>query len=176
MKKSRIIQIVGLSNSGKTQLILDMIKIFEKQNLSVAAVKSAKGHTSSSSGKDSDKFISQGAISSTISFSNVTQITTTKKNTLSELIRSIQSLSEPDIILVEGFKRDGYDKILVWSEDFKENIDLFNLSNLKLVYCQKVKYNKYLAELEKLEKSLSTAVLSDTFDIYTYLIDNRTED
>ncbi|MCK4897015.1 MAG: hypothetical protein KAS47_09405, partial [Candidatus Heimdallarchaeota archaeon] len=85
-------------------------------------------------------------------------------------------MSQPDIILVEGFKREGYDKIIVWSEDFKENIDLFNLTNLKLVYCQKVKYNKYLAELEKLEKSLSTAVLSDTFDIYTYLIDNRTED
>ncbi len=176
MKKSRIIQIVGLSNSGKTKLILDMIEVFEKHNLSVATVKSAKGHALSSSDKDSDKFISQGAISSAISFSNVTQITTTRKTTLSELIRNIQSLSEPDIILVEGFKREGYEKILVWSEDFKENIDLFNLANLKLVYCQKVRYNKYLVDLIKLEENLSTVVLSDIFDIYSYLIDNRTED
>lgn len=176
MKKSRIIQIVGLSKSGKTSLILDMIKVFEKQNLSVATLKSARGHTSSSSGKDSNKFLTQGAISSTISFSNVTQITTTKKTTLTKLIRNIQTLSEPDIILVEGFKREGYDKILVWSEDFEENINLFNLTNLKLVYCQKVKYNKYLTDLKKLEKSLSTTVLSDTFDIYSYFINNRTED
>ena len=176
MNKSRIIQIVGLSNSGKTKLILDMIEVFNKHNISVATVKSAKDHTLKSSDKDSDKFISQGAISSTISFSNVTQITTNKKTTLSELLRNIQSLSQPDIILVEGFKREGYDKIIVWSEDFKENIDLFNLTNLKLVYCQKVKYKKYLTDLEKLAKSLSTTVLSNTFDIYSYLIDNSTED
>ena len=176
MKKSRIIQIVGLSKSGKTSLILDMIQVFEKQNLSVATLKSARGYTSSSSSKDSDKFLTQGAISSTVSFSNATQITTTKKTTLSELIRNIQTLSEPDIILVEGFKREGYDKILVWSEDFKENIDQFNLTNLKLVYCQKVKYNKYLTDIKKLEKNLSTAVLSDVFDIYSFLINNIKED
>jgi molybdopterin-guanine dinucleotide biosynthesis protein B len=113
MNKSRIIQIVGLSNSGKTSLILDMIKIFEKQDLSVATVKSARGHTISSSDKDSDKFITQGAISSTISFSNITQITTNKKTPLLEILRNIQSLSEPDIILVEGYKNEEYDKILV---------------------------------------------------------------
>ncbi|MCG3224270.1 MAG: molybdopterin-guanine dinucleotide biosynthesis protein B [Candidatus Heimdallarchaeota archaeon] len=177
MKKSRIIQIVGLSNSGKTTLILDMIKIFTKQNLSVATIKSARNHTSVSSGKDSDMFLTQGAMSSTISFSNVTQITTTKKTTLSELIGDIQSLSEPDIILVEGFKgEEGYDKILVWSEKFKENIDLFNLTNLKLVYCQKDRYNTYSIALKKLEKSQSTVVLSDPFDVYSYIINNRIED
>ncbi len=172
MKKSRIIQIVGLSNSGKTTLILDMIKIFAKQNLSVATIKSARDHTSVPSGKDSDIFLTQGAISSTISFSNVTQITTTKKTSLSELIGDVQSLSEPDIILVEGFKREGYDKILVWSEKLKENIDLFNLTNLKIVYCQKDRYNKYSVALKKLEKNLLTVVLSDPFDIYSYIINN----
>ncbi len=175
MNKSRIIQIVGLSNSGKTSLILDMIKVFEKQNLSVAIVKSARGHTSISSGKDSDKFLTQGAISSTISFSNVTQITTTKKTSFSELLGDIQSLSEPNIILVEGFKRESYDKILVWSEDFEENIDLFNLTNLKLIYCQKDKYNTYSEDLKRLEKNLSTVVLFDMSDICSYIINNNTE-
>jgi len=175
MKKSRIIQIVGLSNSGKTTLILDMMKVFEKQNLSVATVKSARGHTSSSSGKDSDKFLTQGAISSTISFSNVTHIITTKKVTLSELIRNIQSLSAPNIILVEGFKREIYDKILVWSEDFEENIDLFNLTNLKLIYCQKDKYITYSEDLKRLEKSLSSIVLFDTTNICSYILDNNNE-
>ncbi|MHA1201917.1 MAG: molybdopterin-guanine dinucleotide biosynthesis protein B [Candidatus Heimdallarchaeaceae archaeon] len=175
MKKSRIIQIVGLSNSGKTTLILDMIKVFKKQNLSVATVKSARDYSSVSSDKDSDKFLTQGAISSTISFSNVTQITTTKTTSLSELIEGIQSLSEPDIILVEGFKREDYDKIIVWSENFPENIDLFNLTNLMLVYCQKDKYNTYSAVLKKLEINLSTVVLSDPLDIYSYIKNNRTE-
>lgn len=176
MKKSRIIQIIGLSNSGKTSLILDLIKISKKQNLSVATIKSARSHISSSSGKDSDKFLTHGALSSTISFSNVTQITTTKKSTLSEILRNVQSVSNPDIIFVEGFKMEGYDKLLVWSEDFKENIDLFNLTNLKLVYCQKEKYNTHSEELKKLEKTLSTVVLLDTYDVYSFIINNRTED
>lgn len=176
MKKSRIIQVVGLSNSGKTSLILDMLKLFEKQNLSVATIKSARGHTISSSDKDSDKFLTQGAISSTVSFSNITQITTNKKTPLFELLKNIQSLSDPDIILVEGYKDEEYDKILVWSEDFKENITLFNLANLKLIYCQKDKYNNHSEDLKKLEKNLSTVVLFDTDDIYSYFVNNRTED
>ncbi len=176
MKKSRIIQIVGLSNSGKTTLILDMIKLFEKQNLSVAIVKSARGHNINSSDKDSDKFLAQGVISSTVSFSNITQITLNKKTPLFELLRNIQSLSKPDIILVEGYKNEKYDKILVWSEDLKDKIDLFNLTNLKLIYCQKGKYSTHSDELVKLEKSLSTAVLYDPGDIYSYIIENRTED
>jgi len=71
---------------------------------------------------------------------------------------------------------EGYDKLLVWSEDFKENIDLFNLTNLKLVYCQKEKYNTHSEELKKLEKTLSTVVLLDTYDVYSFIINNRTED
>ena len=175
MKKSRIMQIVGLSNSGKTTLILDMIKLFEKQNLSVAIVKSARGHNISSSDKDSDKFLAKGVISSTVSFSNITQITLNEKTPLFELLRNIQSLSKPDIILVEGFKNEEYDKILVWSEDLKDKIDLFNLTNLKLIYCLKSKYSDYSEELAELEKSLSTVVLYDLSDIYSYIIENRTE-
>ena len=85
-------------------------------------------------------------------------------------------MSEPDIILVEGYKNEKYDKILVWSEDFEENIDLFNLANLKLIYCQRDKYNDHSEDLKKLEKSLSTAVLCNPEDIYSFFINNRKED
>ncbi|MBY9001465.1 MAG: molybdopterin-guanine dinucleotide biosynthesis protein B [Candidatus Heimdallarchaeota archaeon] len=160
MSSSKIMQIVGLSNSGKTKLILDLINFLEKLNISVATIKSAKNNKYDYSNKDSERFLINGAIGSSVSFSNVTQIYTKIDVSLSDLINTLQSLVNPDIIIIEGYKKEAYDKILVWSDELEDNLDLFNLSNLKLVYCQKEQYKQHIQELTELEEKLSTKVVS----------------
>ena len=125
-----VIQVVGFSKAGKTTLITKIIKEFKSRNLKVSILKSAKNHQYTYSKKDSDIFLENGAKISTVVFQNAIQITTNNEMSVERLIEIVQLLQPSDLILLEGFKNEGYTKILIWTEETKNNLEAFNFSGL----------------------------------------------
>ncbi|MHA1685988.1 MAG: molybdopterin-guanine dinucleotide biosynthesis protein B [Candidatus Heimdallarchaeaceae archaeon] len=128
-----VIQVVGLSKTGKTTLITKIIKEFTSRDLKVNVIKSAKNHQYIYSGKDSDVFLKNGAKISTVVFQNAIQITTESEVSVKRLIEIAQLLQPSDLILLEGFKSENYPKILIWTEETKNNLELFNFAGLLYV-------------------------------------------
>lgn len=127
---SKVIQIVGLSKSGKTTLINELITECTKQGISVCVIKSAKNHKFYYSNKDSDLFLKHGAEMSVVAFKDAIQLTIPKVLELKDLIEITQNIGKTDLIIIEGFKKMPYPKVLIWSEEVKKDIDKFNLEGL----------------------------------------------
>ncbi|MCK0473416.1 molybdopterin-guanine dinucleotide biosynthesis protein B [Halalkalibacter sp. APA_J-10(15)] len=130
----RVLQVVGFSNSGKTTL---MRKILErcKEELAwnVATIKH-HGHRGerlydSREAKDSDRHLKAGAIMTVVEGGG--DLILHKQNhveSLEQTIKLLQSL-EADFILVEGYKRECYPKVVI----LKGNEDQHMLSQMENV-------------------------------------------
>ena len=105
-------------------------------------------------------------------FENITQINFKEQFQLNRLVKDFSEMYNPDVILIEGFKKEQYPKLLFWKEDIlEENID-FN--TIKFLYCDIVKYkdNKEIIEgfVEKYNVLFSTEIEKTILDILNYLI------
>ncbi len=119
-----IIQVIGYSQSGKTTLITELVKLLKKENISSLTIKSARSHPYEYSTKDSDKFLESGAQTSVVIFSNVTQISSNQQLNVEVVIEASEKLSDFDIVLIEGFKELKYPKILVFSEKIPDTTEI----------------------------------------------------
>ena len=116
MKKcSQILCIYGAQNSGKTYLITQLIKILTKQQYKVATIKHVhhKDFTVDTPGKDSFAHKRAGANTVVISAKKETSYILDREQSLEEIIRTIELIKSPDIILAEGFKQAKFKKIRV---------------------------------------------------------------
>lgn len=165
MKKPRIFQIVGLSNSGKTSVAITLTNLLKERNFKVGTIKSAKHHAFDISNKDSDRFLNEGSFVSTVSFSDATQISVRDKLSINEVIEVMNSLSDLDFIIIEGYKREDFDKILVWSPDLLSNIDNFNFSGLKAIFCRVEDSELASSELSQLVDKHSVRIYTDVAKI-----------
>ena len=109
-----VICFVGSSNSGKTTLIEKVIRLLTKMGYKVATVKHThKNFSMDAEGKDSRRHKSAGAktviLSSPEQFSVVSD--TSSELTIDDVLEKF--VSDADILIVEGFKRDTYPKIEV---------------------------------------------------------------
>jgi molybdopterin-guanine dinucleotide biosynthesis protein B len=107
--------IAGWKNSGKTTLMVRLISVFAACGLRVAAVKHAHhGFDVDHEGRDSFRYRAAGAgvvaVSSPARFAIMTELRDRPEPALADLIRHIEGA---DIILVEGFKREGHPKLEV---------------------------------------------------------------
>ena len=111
------IYIVGKSNSGKTTLVLKLIKELKQRGFSVAAIK--HGHHAGefdSPGKDSWRMAEAGAtavgfISSKRTFM---QIKTEKETALHDLMKNFHGF---DVVIIEGYKTADVPKIEIVRKD-----------------------------------------------------------
>lgn len=134
-----ILQIVGFKNSGKTTLMSHTIKLLKAHDLTVATVKHhgqyqqdfqdddialQKDHV------DHMKHFHAGADQSIVQ-GHVYQQTVTRieKQSLEEIINESVTI-DSDIILVEGFKNAGFDKVVVYTNE-NERQALAKLSNVQ---------------------------------------------
>ncbi|OLS32845.1 MAG: Molybdopterin-guanine dinucleotide biosynthesis adapter protein [Candidatus Heimdallarchaeota archaeon AB_125] len=136
MTQPKILQIIGYSDSGKTSLVKLLLEKLSEMNYSCATIKSARTHTYHLTNKDSDEFIKAGSNFSAVMFENITQITLKEQVSLNRLIKEFSNNSELDLILIEGFKKEKYPKLLIWTKGiFEEPIDFsttrFLYSNFK---------------------------------------------
>ena len=113
-----ILQIVGFKDSGKTTLLQQSITFLKSQGYHIVTIKH-HGHekddiTLQSSNVDHMKHFEAGADQSIVQGSAYQQ-TVTRRNqpSLEQLIKEGVTISY-DVILVEGFKNEDYDKIVVY--------------------------------------------------------------
>ena len=111
---SAVIAVVGLSNSGKTRVATNLIRILTARGYRVAAVKhSPHGHQPDRPGTDSALLFGAGAAK--VIVSSPERMTTFQRTsgdaTLDEIVGSIDS--GYDLVVVEGFKGSSVPKVLV---------------------------------------------------------------
>ena len=111
--KPKIITIVGKSNSGKTTLLEKLITCLTGRGYKIGSVKHAHdGFEMDKEGKDSWRHRKAGARATLVITQDKVAIVKDDKTSYSEKMRSY--LSDMDIILAEGFKRQNFPKIEVF--------------------------------------------------------------
>ena len=111
--KTRIITIVGKSNSGKTTLLEKVIALLTDKGYKIGSVKHAHdGFEMDKEGKDSFRHRKAGASATLVITEN--KIAMVKDDTTSYIEKMQSYLSDMDIILAEGFKKQNLPKIEVF--------------------------------------------------------------
>ena len=116
-----VVGIVGWKNSGKTTLVVELVRLLTARGLKVATVKHAHHEFDiDQPGKDSYRHREAGAsdviVASGARWAQVHELRGSPEPELADLLPRISPGT--DIVLVEGFKRDPHDKIEVVPPDF----------------------------------------------------------
>jgi molybdopterin-guanine dinucleotide biosynthesis adapter protein len=130
----RIFQVVGYQNSGKTTIITKILNVLKANRVSAAVIKH-HGHGGKPDvyeQKDSARHIENGAIASIVEGDGRIILQAEKKEwTLEEEIQVLKCF-RPEIILIEGHKKESYPKLLIVKE--QEDIEsLMKLDNIKFI-------------------------------------------
>ncbi len=131
----KICGIVGLKNSGKTFLAQKIIKYFSDKKYLVASIKHAH-HDFNIDKPNTDSFLHRKSgsteviISSSKRWAKITELNKKREKNLNELVKE---LDKPDIVIVEGFKKDIHKKIEIINQNAKKDQYLF--PSLKNVFC-----------------------------------------
>ena len=118
----KIFGIIGLKNSGKTYFVKKIISKLILLDLKVASIKHAH-HDFDIDKPNTDSYMHRQAgseqviISSAKRWAKIFELKNSKEKTLSELI---EELDKPDIVIVEGYKKDNHLKI----EVIKDALDI----------------------------------------------------
>lgn len=132
--KPVIFQVVGYQDSGKTTVVSLLIKRLKTEGMRVVSIKH-HGHGGKPSvvqNKDSSRHLDSGALASLVEGEGSLLLQAEKPSwTLNEKIQLI-SFFNPDVILIEGSKRETFPKLLLLRK--KEDLGLIKLlSNIRIV-------------------------------------------
>lgn len=133
------LQIVGKKNSGKTTVILTLIRQLRKQGFRVAALKQTHHEiVMDTPGTDSFRFYEAGAEQVGLQGSQQFLWHERSSNHLNELIH--QQISKGiDILLIEGFKNEAFPKlVLLRPNDEIHDFSLFEVKGFATIYPAKV--------------------------------------
>jgi molybdopterin-guanine dinucleotide biosynthesis adapter protein len=109
-----VMQLVGYSNSGKTTLLTKLIPLLEQAGLRVGVIKHDGGHDFEidQAGKDTWRYREAGATLVAITSQTKTAIIEQRPLPLPSLVERMGAAGA-DLVLVEGFKREDYPKLLL---------------------------------------------------------------
>ncbi|MEI2666620.1 molybdopterin-guanine dinucleotide biosynthesis protein B [Rossellomorea sp. LJF3] len=110
-----VLQVVGFKNSGKTSLVCKMIEWATRSGISVSSCKH-HGHGGTPDGvKNTDSYFHQkaGAKISGVEGDGMLQLSISKPEWQLDDILSIYSHMKTELIIVEGYKRERYPKIVL---------------------------------------------------------------
>ncbi|WP_338472142.1 molybdopterin-guanine dinucleotide biosynthesis protein B [Niallia sp. XMNu-256] len=132
--KPFVFQFVGYQNSGKTTFVNTLLSQLKKFGVKTVTIKhhGHGGKPAIANEKDSTTHISSGAIASLVEGGGrlLLQIENSESS-LEDKIKLI-SITKPDLILIEGYKREAYPKAVFIRND--EDVDLLNdLKEIELV-------------------------------------------
>jgi len=122
MKEPFVIGMYGHSNTGKTNLIVDLIKHFKSKDLKVSSVKISNKKTRfDTPKKDSYRYCEAGSGLVVLSSGIETIILMNKKQSISEIIKIISILGDYDIVFVEGANDRKTPKIRLGDVEERDN-------------------------------------------------------
>ena len=130
----KIVGIVGWKDSGKTTIATKIINKLSSKNFRVASIKHAHhafdiDHENTDSFKHRSAGSSQVIVSSSKRWVKISELNNSKEKTLDELINQ---LSEIDIVIVEGFKKENHPKIEIIKND-NDNYLFGKIKNIKAI-------------------------------------------
>lgn len=104
----------GRSNSGKTTLLENLIPILEDRGLRVATIKQTHHDVSADAkGKDTWRHREAGADPVILSSDVETALFLGRKLSLDETVKLICGVVNPDVILIEGWKKESVAKVFL---------------------------------------------------------------
>ncbi|HHT9136654.1 MAG TPA: molybdopterin-guanine dinucleotide biosynthesis protein B [Candidatus Wunengus sp. YC60] len=121
--KVPVISIVGRSNSGKTTLIVKLVKELKSRGYKVATIKHSHHHFElDTEGKDSWLHTQAGADAVVVASQNMTGIIrqSPKAPPLTEIINTY--LQDVDIVVVEGYKTEAIPKVEVFRSEISTEL------------------------------------------------------
>ncbi|WP_195574372.1 molybdopterin-guanine dinucleotide biosynthesis protein B [Paenibacillus sp. 1001270B_150601_E10] len=163
MDAIKVLQVVGYKDSGKTTLIEKWIEGLSKANYLASVVKH-HGHGSPlalpPANTDSTRHFHAGALSSIAAGGGSMVLQMRGEPTFTRLLQ-LASLSEPDIIFVEGYKQEDEPKVVIvrWLEEWDT---LRKLDNIQLV----LTYD----QVEIPERHIQVILLNDEASIQEWII------
>lgn len=120
--QAALIGFYGYSNSGKTTLIERLIGDLRAEGLCVAAVKlSEQAISLDQPGKDSDRYAQAGANGVALAGRGESGFRFPERLDLRKILRVLEDVSAPDVILVEGADDDFVPKVRVGDKDLRAN-------------------------------------------------------
>lgn len=133
--KPIIFQVVGYQNSGKTKVISELINRLKSEDLQVVSIKH-HGHGGKPEivpNKDSSQHIDSGALATIVEGDGRLLLQAEMSEWSLEQKIKLINVFDPDIILIEGYKKEQYPKLLLLRD--KEDIHLCNqLSNIQAIF------------------------------------------
>ncbi|MGG0719117.1 molybdopterin-guanine dinucleotide biosynthesis protein B [Robertmurraya massiliosenegalensis] len=151
--EATIFQIVGYQNSGKTTLIKRVIEQFQKNNLSVVTLKhhGHGGKPDFQDERDSHKHLKAGAIASLVEGDGHLLLQAEKIVWSLEEKLQLLSFFQPDIILIEGHKRESYPKAVLIRT--KDDLDLLMmLENIQVIFFWEKELMNEMKEYQEIRK------------------------
>ena len=125
----KVVQIVGFQNSGKTTLVENVIRHLTCKGLEVATIKhhGHGGEPDYGPRRDSFKHMEAGSAISTVEGAGGIQVVSKNRGWSLERILSFYQFLNVHTVLVEGYKREKYPKIVI----LRDERDLHLLKELK---------------------------------------------
>jgi len=112
---TKVLQVVGYKNTGKTTLVCHIIKAFAEQGWKVGSIKhDAHEFEVDHEGKDTWKHREAGASVVAITSKSKTAIMENRPTSLEQLIERMHGL---DLIIVEGYKSENYPKLVLVKDE-----------------------------------------------------------
>ena len=120
--QAAVIGFYGYSNSGKTTLIERLIGDLHAEGLRVAAVKvSEQALSLDQPGKDSDRYARAGANGVALAGRAESGFRFPERLDLRKILRVLEEISNPQVILVEGAEDDFVPKVRLGDKDLRVN-------------------------------------------------------
>ena len=133
----KTLHVVGFKNSGKTTLIARWVRLLKEQGLTVAVLKH-HGHASPldfpKSDTDTMQFFASGADVSVVAGGGAVQLHMDEEPEFMRM-KNIATIGNPDILLVEGYKEERGDKVVLLRNE-KDWERLRDLQGIQLVVGQ----------------------------------------
>ncbi|MFS0690127.1 molybdopterin-guanine dinucleotide biosynthesis protein B [Sporosarcina sp. 179-K 8C2 HS] len=111
----KTLHVVGYKNSGKTTLIARWVRLLKKNDLSVAVLKH-HGHGGKpdlgAASTDTSQFLANGADATLVAGGGAVQFVWNEEPEFTR-IKEMVSMGNPDVLLIEGYKGEIGDKVVL---------------------------------------------------------------